>query len=99
MIYKSHCQFESTAAERAVHGRVVEVTPPTFLIMGQDGDLRLVADSSGLPKCGDIVEALVDGNVEPPQVLRLNRLVVPSEDPVIGPDSMFHRLHSNGGRL
>ena len=99
MIYKSHSQFESTPAERAVHGRVVEVTPPTFLIMGQDGDLRLVADSGNLPNCGDIVEALVDGSVEPPQVLRLNRLVVPSEDPVIDPDSMFHRLHRNDGRI
>jgi lysyl-tRNA synthetase class 2 len=99
MIYKSHCAFESAPGERVVRGRVVEVTPPTFLVMGQEGNQRLVAASSGLPSCGDIVEALVDDSVQPLEVLRLNRLVVPAEDPVNNPESMFHRLHGDGGRI
>lgn len=99
MIYKSHCEFKSAPGERVVHGRVVEVTPPTFLITGQDGEYKLVADSSNLPSCGDIVEALVNDNVEPPQVLRLNILVVPPEDPGISSDSMFHRLHRSDGQI
>ena len=99
MIYKSHCEFESAPGERVVRGRVVEVTPPTFLVMGKEGNQRLVADSSGLPSCGDIVEALVDDSVQPLKVLGLNRLVVPAEDPVDKPESMFHRLHGDGGRI
>jgi lysyl-tRNA synthetase class 2 len=99
MIYKSHCEFESAPGETVVRGRVVEVTPPTFLVMGQEGNQLLVADSSGLPSCGDIVEALVDDRVDPLKVLRLNRLVVPDKDPVNNPESMFHRLHGDGGRI
>ena len=99
MIYKSHCEFTSAPGEIAVRGRVVEVTPPTFLITGQEGDLRLVADASTLPKCGDIIEALVDEGVQPPKVLRLNRLVVPPQDPSINPESMFHRLRHDHGRI
>jgi lysyl-tRNA synthetase class 2 len=99
MVYKSHCEFESAPGATAVRGRVVEVTPPTFLLAGQDGELRLVADGSGLPNCGDIVEVLVDKTVQPPKVLRLNRLVVPSHDPTINPESMFYRLRHHGGRI
>ncbi len=99
MVYKSHCEFQSAPGEIAVRGRVVEVTPPTFLIAGQDGELRLTADGSTLPKCGDIVEALVDEAVQPPRVLRLNRLVVSPQDPTINPESMFHRLRHDKGRI
>jgi len=99
MVYKSHCKFQSAPGEIAVRGRVVEVTPPTFLIAGQDGELRLVADGGTLPNCGDIVEVLVDEAVNPPKVLRLNRLVVPSQDPTIKPESMFHRLRRHNGRI
>lgn len=99
MVYKSHCEFQSAPGEIAVRGRVVEVTPPTFLIAGQDGELRLFADGRTLPACGDIVEALVDEAVQPPKVLRLNRLVVSSQDPTINPESMFHRLRHDKGRI
>ena len=99
MVYKSHCKFQSAPGEIAVRGKVVEVTPPTFLIAGQDGELRLVADGGTLPNCGDIVEVLVDEAVKPPKVLRLNRLVVPSQDPTIKPESMFHRLRRHNGRI
>ena len=99
MVYKSHCEFQSAPGEIAVRGRVVEVTPPTFLIAGQDGELRLLADGRILPSCGDIVEALVDEAGQPPRVLRLNRLVVPPQDPTINPESMFHRLRNHKGRI
>ncbi len=99
MIYKSHCQFESMPGEKVVRGRVVEVTPSFFLVVGQDGDQRLVANSSELPSCGDIVEALVDDRFRPPKVLLLNRLVVPAQDPVVNPESMFHRLSNDNGRI
>ena len=99
MIYKSHCEFESAPGKRAVRGRVVEVTPPTFLVVGQDGELRLVAEGSVLPKCGDIVEAMVDDTEEPPKVMRLNPLVVSSHDPTINRESMFHRLRRHDGRI
>jgi len=99
MIYKSHCEFKSAPGETVVHGRVVEVTPPTFVVAGQEGDLRLAADKSNLPNCGDIVEALVDEAVQPPKALRLNRLVVPPQDPTIKTESMFHRLRHHNGRI
>ena len=99
MIYKSHCEFESAAGATVVRGRVVEVTPPTFLVARQDSELRLVASGSTLPNCGDIVEALVDEAVRPPRVLRLNRLVVPPHDPTANLESMFHRLRHHNGRI
>jgi lysyl-tRNA synthetase class 2 len=99
MVYKSHCEFQSAPGEIVVRGRVVEVTPPTFLIAGQDGELRLFADGRNLPNCGDIVEALVDESVQPSKVLRLNRLVVPLEDPTTSPESMFYRLSHDKGRI
>ena len=99
MVYKSHCEFESAPGETVVRGRVVEVTPPTFVIAGQDGELRLAADGSTLPGCGDIVEALVDEMLQPPKVLRLNRLVVPSQDPTTNPESMYQRLQCHSGRI
>jgi len=99
MVYKSHCELKTAPGETVVRGRVVEVTPPTFLITGQAGELRLDAPGSSLPSCGDIVEALVDEGVEPPKVLRLNRLVVPPRDPTTNPESMFHRLRHDNGRI
>jgi lysyl-tRNA synthetase class 2 len=99
MVYKSHCEFESATGKVTVRGRVVEVAPPTFSIAGQNGEFRLAADGSTLPNCGDIVEALVDEAVQPPKVLRLNRLVVPPQDPTINPESMFHRLRQDDGRI
>jgi lysyl-tRNA synthetase class 2 len=99
MVYKTHCEFKLAPGETAVRGRVVEVTPPTFLVAGQDGELSLVADGSTLPSCGDIVEALVDEAVQPPKVLLLNRLVVPSHNPTMNPESMFHRLRHHNGRI
>jgi hypothetical protein len=71
MVYKSHCELMSAPGQTVVRGRVVEVKPPTFLIMGQDGEHRLITASSDLPSCGDIVEALVDDTVKPPRVKRL----------------------------
>jgi lysyl-tRNA synthetase class 2 len=99
MIYKSHCEFQSAPGEIAVRGRVVEVTPPTFLIAGQDGELRLFADTMTLPSCGDIVEVLVDESAQPPKVLRLNRLVVPLKDPTTSSESIFYRLSHDKGRI
>ena len=99
MIYKSHCEFESVPGEMIVRGRVIAVTPPAFLIMGQDGQQRLVVESGDLPSCGDIVEVLVDDTVKPPRVLRLNRLVVPAQDPVSNPESMLNRLSQNNGQI
>jgi lysyl-tRNA synthetase class 2 len=99
MVYNSHCELDPAPGETVVRGRVVEVTPSNFLVSRQDGELRLEADGNILPKCGDIVEALVDETVQPPRVLRLNRLVVSSQDPTINADSMFHRLRRDDGRI
>ena len=99
MVYKSHCELDPALGETVVRGRVVEVTSTTFLLARQDGELRLEADGNILAKCGDIVEVLVDEEVQPPRVLRLNRLVVSPQDPTTNSESMFHRLHHDNGRI
>ncbi|UCG14671.1 MAG: EF-P lysine aminoacylase GenX [Deltaproteobacteria bacterium] len=82
-----------------MRGRVVEVAPPGFVIMSQEGRQCLDAQNVTLPGCGDIVEALVDDGVEPPQVVLMHRLVVPVENPLTHPDSLFDRLHRDEGRI
>jgi lysyl-tRNA synthetase class 2 len=99
MIYGNRCDLVPTSGARVVRGRVVEVALPDFVIVDQDGRHKVRSRGSDLPDRGDIVEVLVDEGVQPTQVLRLNRLVVPAKDPVNQRDSLFHRLHRDHGRI
>jgi lysyl-tRNA synthetase class 2 len=99
MLYNERCRFESGDQGIVVRGRVVEVAPPTVVIMGQEGSTALIVKDCELPARGDIVEVLADNSRQPPQAISLHRLVVPAQDPLTKSDSMFHRLHRNQGRI
>ena len=99
MSYGNRCELVPTSGAKVVRGRVVEVAPPDFIIVDQNGRHKVRSGGSDLPDRGDIVEVLVNDGVQPSQALRLNRLVVPASDPVTRRDSLFFRLHHDNGRI
>jgi lysyl-tRNA synthetase class 2 len=99
MIYGRRCELPLSPGARLVRGRVVSVSAPTFMLLNEEGSRTVAAGAGDLPECGDIVEVLVDERSRPPEAIRLHRLVVPARNPLDHGDSLFYRLHRDGGRI
>jgi lysyl-tRNA synthetase class 2 len=100
MIYGRRCVLSAEPGTRIVRGRVVAVEAEAFVVRNQERAERLMlSPGTEAPRCGDIVEALVDDHAQQPQTIRVHRLVAPRESPVDDPGSLYTRLHRDERRI
>ena len=100
MSYETRCLLTADPGTRVVRGRVVAVEAEAFVVRNQERAERLMlSPGTEAPRCGDIVEALVDDGAQLPRAVRLHRLVAPVTSPVDDPGSLYARLHRNESHI
>ena len=100
MIYGRRCVLPAGPGTRVVRGRVVAVETEAFVVRNQERVERLILNPGAeAPRCGDIVEALVDDRAQLSQTIRVHRLVAPVRSPVDDPGSLYTRLHRDESHI
>jgi lysyl-tRNA synthetase class 2 len=100
MIYGRRCRLSAGPGTRVVRGRVVAVEAEAFVVRNQERTERLILGAgTEEPRCGDIVEALVDERGRQPQTILVHRLVAPRKSPVDEPGSLYTRLHRDDSHI
>jgi len=100
MTYGRRCVLSAGPGTRIVRGRVVAVEAEALVIRDEERLERLILNpGTEGPRCGDIVEVLVDDRAQEPKTLRVHQLVAPLRSPVDDPGSLYTRLHRDGSHI